>query len=92
MKAEKIEKLSFLVTSIVDELHQLKTENQRLNELILELDQKNQAAHAFQEKAAKDLDLLDSLKAMNQKMEKEQSEIRSKVQTILNDLKEMDCS
>ncbi len=92
MKAEKIEKLSFLVTSIVEELHQLKTENQKLNERILELDQQYQAAHAVQEQAEKELGVLGNLRAMNQKMEKDQTLIRAKVQTILNDLKQMDCS
>jgi len=90
MSSEKIEILSRLVTSIVEESSKLKAEVRRLNEKIEAMDVENRAVLGRNLKAQTDLKKLYALKDSNRKMEKEKSAVRSKVQTLLKNLEKMD--
>jgi len=90
MNPEKIEKLSRLVTSVIEESSQLKAEVQRLNETIAAMDLENQAVLERNMKAQTDLKKLYALEDSNRKMEKEKSVVRSKVHTLLENLEKMD--
>ncbi len=89
MSSVKIEKLSFLVTSVVEELHELRLENQRLNEHILELHRENQALAEKKGKALTELARLEVLERSNRKMENDNTLVRSKIQTILENLEKL---
>ncbi len=90
MSSEKIEILSQLVTSIVKESGKLKAEVKRLNDKIEEMDAENQAVLGRNLKAQTDLKKLYVLEDSNRKMEKEKSAVRSKVNTLLENLEKMD--
>jgi hypothetical protein len=90
MNSEKIEILSELVTSIIEESGKLKAEVRRLNEKIEEMDSENRAVLDRNLKAQTDLKKLYTLEDSNRKMEKEKSAVRSKVQTLLENLEKMD--
>ncbi len=90
MNSEKIEKLSQLVTSIVEESGKLKAEVQRLNEKIKEMDLENREVLERNLKAQTDLKRLYALENSNRKMEKEKSVVRSKVNTLLENLEKID--
>jgi hypothetical protein len=90
MSSEKIEILSRLVTSIIEESSKLKAEIQRLNEKIEEMDSENRAVLDRNLKAQTDLKKLYALEDSNRKMEKEKTAVRSKVQTLLENLEKMD--
>ena len=89
MNSEKIEKLSQLVTSIIEESGKLKAEVQRLNEKIEEMESENRAVLERNRKAQTDLKRLYALEDSNRKMEKEKSVVRSKVNTLLVNLEKM---
>ena len=90
MSSEKIEKLSQLVASIVEESGKLKAEVQRLNARIEEMDAENRAVLDRNLKAQTDLKKLYALEDSNRKMEKEKSAVRSKVNALLENLEKMD--
>ena len=90
MNSEKIKKLSQLVTTIVEESGKLKAEVQRLNEKIEEMKSENRAVLDRNLKAQTDLKKLYVLEDSNRKMEKEKSVVRSKVNTLLENLEKMD--
>lgn len=90
MNSEKIEILSELVTSVIEESGKLKAEVRRLNEKIEEMDSENRAVLDRNLKAQTDLKKLYALEDSNRKMEKEKSAVRSKVQTLLENLEKMD--
>lgn len=90
MNSEKIEKLTQLVTSIIEESSELKAEIRRLNEKIEEMDLENQAVLERNLKAQTDLKRLYALEDSNRKMVKEKSLVRSKVHTLLENLEKMD--
>jgi septal ring factor EnvC (AmiA/AmiB activator) len=90
MSTEKIEKLSQLVASIVEESGKLKAEVKRLNAKIEEMDAENRAVLDRNLKAQTDLKKLYALEDSNRKMEKEKSAVRSKVNALLENLEKMD--
>lgn len=90
MSSEKIEILSRLVTSIIEESSKLKAEIRRLNEKIEEMDSENRAVLDRNLKAQTDLKKLYVLEDSNRRMEKEKSAVRSKMQTLLENLEKMD--
>lgn len=90
MNSEKIEKLSQLVATIIEESGKLKAEVQRLNEKIEEMESENRAVLDRNLKAQTDLKKLYALEDSNRKMEKEKSVVRSKVNTLLENLEKMD--
>jgi len=90
MNSEKIEILSQLVVSIVEKSGELKAEIQRLNEKIEAMDSENQAVLERNIKAQTDLKKMYALEDSNRKMEKEKSVVRSKVNTLLENLEKMD--
>jgi predicted nucleic acid-binding Zn-ribbon protein len=90
MNSEKIEILSKLVTAILTESEKLKAEVQRLNEKIEEMDAENRSVLERNLKAQTDLKKLYALEDSNRKMEKEKSAVRSKVNTLLENLEKMD--
>ena len=90
MNSEKIEKLSQLVTTIIEESGKLKAEVQRLNEKIEEMESENREVLERNRKARTDLKRLYALEDSNRKMEKEKSVVRSKVNTLLENLEKMD--
>ncbi len=89
MNSEKIEKLSQLVTSIIEESGKLKAEVNRLNQKVEEMESENRAVLERNRKAQTDLKRLYALEDSNRKMEKEKSVVRSKVNTLLVNLEKM---
>ena len=89
MNSEKIEKLSQLVTSIIEESGKLKAEVNRLNQKVEEMESENRAVLERNRKAQTDLKRLYALEDSNRKMEKEKSVVRSKVNTLLENLEKM---
>ncbi len=90
MNSEKIEILSQLVTTVIEESGKLKAEIQELNEKIEEMDLENQAVLERNLKAQTDLKKLHALEDSNRKMEKEKTAVRSRVHTLLENLDKMD--
>jgi TolA-binding protein len=90
MNSEKIEKLTQLVTSVIEESSELKAEVRRLNAKVEEMDLENQAVLERNLKAQTDLKRLYALEDSNRKMVKEKSLVRSKVHTLLENLEKMD--
>lgn len=90
MNPEKLEKLSRLVTSLIAESSNLKSEVQCLGEIIQELEQEKRAVQDQNQNIISDLEKLNALEDSNKKMEEDHSMIRSKVQTILQNLEKMD--
>lgn len=90
MSSEKIEILSELVASIVEESGKLKAEVKRLHAKIEEMDAENRAVLDRNLKAQTDLKKLYALEDSNRKMEKEKSAVRSKVNALLENLEKMD--
>ena len=70
--------------------YKLKAEVRRLNEKIEEMDSENRSALERNLKAQADLKRLYALEDSNRKMEKEKSAVRSKVQTLLENLEKID--
>lgn len=89
MNSEKIEKLSQLVTSIIEESGKLKAEVNRLNQKVEEMESENRAVLERNQKAQNDLKRLYALEDSNRKMEKEKSVVRTKVNTLLENLEKM---
>jgi len=90
MNPEKLEKLSRLVTSLIEESSNLKDEVRCLGEMIQELEQEKKAVQEQNQSVISDLGKLNALEGSNRKMEEDHSMIRSKVQTILQNLEKMD--
>lgn len=90
MNPEKLEKLSRLVASFIEESSHLKNEVQCLGKIIQELEQEKQAAQEQNQSVISDLEKLNALELSNRKMEEDHSMIRSKVQAILQNLEKMD--
>jgi septal ring factor EnvC (AmiA/AmiB activator) len=90
MNSEKIEKLSQLVTEVIEESYKLKAEIRRLNEKVEAMDLENREVLDRNLKAQTDLKKLYALEDSNRKMEKEKSAVRSKVQSLLDNLEKMD--
>lgn len=90
MNLEKLEKLSHLVTSVIEESNKFKDEIRRLEERVQQLDSENKAVLEQNQRILSDLEKLNGLEDSNRKMEEDQSVIRSKVQTILENLEKMD--
>ncbi len=90
MNPEKLEKLSRLVTSLIEESSNLKNEVQCLGEIIQELEQEKTAVQDQNQNIISDLQKLNALEDSNRKMEEDHSMIRSKVQAILQNLEKMD--
>jgi chromosome segregation ATPase len=90
MNPEKLEKLSCLVTSLIEESSNLKDEVRCLGEMIQELEQEKKAVQEQNQSIKSDLEKLNALEDSNRKMEEDHSMIRSKVQTILQNLEKMD--
>jgi len=89
MSLEKIEKLSFLVTSVVEELNELKMENRRLHEQVREMDRRYQAMANQNQKSLSQLARLNALESSNRKLENDKSVIRSRIQAILENLEKL---
>jgi FtsZ-binding cell division protein ZapB len=90
MNPEKLEKLSLLVASLIEESNNLKNEVRCLGEIIQELEQEKQAVQEQNQSIISDLEKLNALEDSNRKMEEDHSMIRSKVQAILHNLEKMD--
>ena len=90
MSPEKLEKLLRLVTSLIGKSNHLKDEVRRLEEKVQELDKGKRAVLGQNQQFLSDLEKLNVLEDGNRKMKKDQSVIRSKVQTILQNLEKMD--
>ncbi|GJL77635.1 MAG: hypothetical protein NPINA01_06240 [Nitrospinaceae bacterium] len=92
MNSEKLEKLSLLVTSVIEESGRLKNEIRCLEEKVQEMDRENKAVLEQNQRLLSDLEKLNVLEDCNRKMQEDKSVIRSKVQTILENLEKMDIS
>ena len=90
MNLEKLEKLSLLVASLIEESNHLKSELRRLEEKVQEMDRKYRDALEQNQHFSSDLEMLNGLQESKRKMEEDQSAIRSKVQNILENLEKMD--
>lgn len=90
MNPEKLEKLSRLVSSLIGKSNHLKNEVRLLEEKVQELDRENRVVVGKNQQFLSDLKKLNVLEGNNRKMKEDHSVIRSKVQTILQNLEKMD--
>ncbi len=90
MDLKNLEKLEGLVASLAEELRRLKAENKTL---LKDLEkQKKEVEKVFkdQEKSKKQLDLMARLEKDKKKLESGQSQVREKVENILEELEKID--
>ncbi len=90
MSIEKIEQLEELVASAVEGLSNLHAENMRLVQRVRELEKEKETALKENEKGKDSLEKLKQLEASHRKLEKDRSEVRIKVQNVLQKIKKMD--
>ncbi len=90
MSIEKIEQLEELVASAVEGLSNLHAENMRLVQRVRELEKEKETALKENEKGKDSLGKLKQLEASHRKLEKDRSEVRIKVQNVLQKIKKMD--
>ena len=89
MSVDKIKKLEKLVASAVEGLNALQTENIRLEQRVQELEKQKETALKENEKGKDSLGKLKQLEASHRKLEKDRSEVRIKVQNVLQKIEKM---
>jgi len=90
MSVDKIKKLEKLVASAVEGLNALQTENIRLEQRVQELEKQKEIALKENAKDKDSLGKLKQLEVSHRKLEKDRSEVRLKVQNVLQKIEKMD--
>ncbi|HAK38164.1 MAG: hypothetical protein QF502_02565 [Nitrospinaceae bacterium] len=90
MSVDKIKKLEKLVASAVEGLNALQTENIRLEQRVQELKKEKETALKENAKDKDSLEKLKQLEVSHRKLEKDRSEVRLKVQNVLQKIEKMD--
>lgn len=90
MDLNNIEKLEELVATLVEELRRLKAENKTLQRNVEKYGKDLENALADSKKSGKQLDRLGKLEEAKKRLESDQSEVRGKVENILEELEKID--
>ena len=90
MSTEKIKQLEELVSSVLQCLDDLYSENRRLKQRVQELEKEKKASSKENERAKESLAKMKQLEVSRRKFEKDSSTVRIKVKNVLRKIEKMD--
>jgi outer membrane murein-binding lipoprotein Lpp len=90
MSAEKIKQLEELVSSVLQCLDNLYSENHLLKQRVQELEKEKKASSKENERAKESLSKMKQLEVFRRKLEKDSSAVRIKVKNVLRKIEKMD--
>ena len=90
MSAEKIKQLEELVSSVLQCLDNLYSENHLLKQRVQELEKEKKASSKENERAKESLEKMKQLEVFRRKSEKDNSAVRIKVKNVLRKIEKMD--
>ena len=90
MSTEKIKQLEELVSSVLQCLDDLYSENRRLKQRVQELEKEKKASSKENERAKESLAKMKQFEASRRKLEKDSSTVRIKVKNVLRKIEKMD--
>ena len=90
MSTEKIKQLEELVSSVLQCLDNLYSENHLLKQRVQELEKEKKASSKENERAKESLEKVTQLKVSRRKLEKDSSTVRIKVKNVLQKIEKMD--
>ena len=90
MSAEKIKELEGLVSSVLQCLDNLYSENHLLKQRVQELEKEKKASSKENERAKDSLEKVKQLEVSRRKLEKGSSVVRTKVKNVLQKIEKMD--
>ena len=90
MSAEKIKQLEELVSSVLQCLDNLYSENRRLEQRVQELENEKEISSEENKKAKESLEKMKQLEVSRHKLEKDSSAVRIKVKNVLRKIEKMD--
>ena len=90
MVAKKIKKLESLISSAIEELRNLKAENQRMMKQVADLEKKMGHSQGKNARAESQLKKMAALEISNRKLNDEKKKVRVKVKTIMQELENFD--
>ena len=90
MSTEKIKQLEELVSSVLQCLDNLYSENRRLKQRVQELEKEKETSSKEKERAKDSLEKLKQLEVSRRKLEKDSSAVRIKVKNVLRKIEKMD--
>ena len=90
MSTEKIKQLEELVSSVLQCLDDLYSENRRLEERVQELAKEKETSSKESERAKDALEKVKQLEVSHRKLEKDSSVVRTKVKKVLHKIEKMD--
>ena len=90
MSAEKIKQLEELVSSVLQCLDNLYSENRRLEQRVQELENEKEVSSKENKRAKESLEKMKQLEVLRRKLEKDGSAIRVKVKDVLRKVEKMD--
>ena len=89
MSTEKIKQLEELVSSVLQCLDDLYSENRRLKQRVQELEKEKKASSKENERAKESLAKMKQFEASRRKLEKDSSTVRIKVKNVLRKIEKM---
>ena len=90
MSAEKIKQLEKLVSSVLQCLDNLYSENRQLEQRMQDLEKEKKASSKENERAKESLEKMKQLEIFRRKLEKDSSAVRIKVKNVLRKIEKMD--
>ena len=90
MSTEKIKQLEELVSSVLQCLDDLYSENRRLKQRVQELEKEKKASSKENERAKESLAEMKQFEVSRRKLEKDSSAVRIKVKNVLRKIEKMD--
>ena len=90
MSAEKIKQLEELVSSVLQCLDNLYSENRQLEQRVQDLEKEKKASSKENERAKESLEKMKQLEVSRRKLEKDSSAVRIKVKNVLRKIEKMD--
>ena len=90
MSAEKIKQLEELVSSVLQCLDNLYSENRQLEQRMQDLEKEKKASSKENERAKESLEKMKQLEVFRRKSEKDNSAVRIKVKNVLRKIEKMD--
>ena len=90
MSAEKIKQLEELVSSVLQCLDNLYSENRRLEQRVQELENEKEISSKENKRAKESLEKMKQLEVFRRKSEKDNSAVRIKVKNVLRKIEKMD--
>ena len=90
MSAEKIKQLEELVSSVLQCLDNLYSENRQLEQRVRDLEKEKKASFKENERAKESLEKMKQLEVFRRKLEKDNSSVRIKVKNVLRKIEKMD--